>query len=84
MNITDKQRVSRKKKNSFGVLKNYKDLEQVIEQFPEGSIIKPKDVGLVLNNRNLFYNWAKKCRNLKKADRGYVKKNYEEKNEVTD
>lgn len=83
MNITDEQRVSKKKKQSLGVLKNYKDLEHVVEQFSEGSIIKPKDVGLILNNRKLFYNWAKKCKNLKKIGRNYIKVKYEEENETT-
>lgn len=76
MNILDKQR---KKRISLGTLKTYEDLEHVVEQFPEGSVIKPKDVGLTLNNRALFYKWAKKCKNLKKVGNSYVKHDEEEK-----
>lgn len=66
MNTLDKQRKPRK---SLGIMKDYKDLEKYIEEvFTKGDLITPKNCGLFLNDRALFYKWISKCKNVIKID----------------
>lgn len=66
MNTSDEQRKPRK---SLGIMRDYKELEKYIEEsFVKGDLITPKNCGLFLNDRALFYRWIDKCNNVVKIN----------------
>ena len=52
-------------------IKNQEDLERVIDTLEDGTVLSPKLFGLQ-GSKN-YYNWVRKCQNVKKVDNKYIK-----------
>lgn len=63
-NTTEKQT---KKRVGIGKIKNAKELQKVVDELPEGTMITPTTVGMK-DNKDSFYKWIEECTGVTKKD----------------